>query len=250
MTSSTIDSGLPPTSATPSLKAAQRDRLFFTGLAIVLLLTVIAGFSRTYYFNDLATSPFELTAALHWHGAAFTAWMLLLVAQTLLIAAGHTNLHRKLGVAGMTLAVAMVGLGIHIAVSRTADGAMLDRGVPPLLFLAVPVVGMLVFACLVTAALLYRRQPAMHKRLMMLATLELVTAGISRLPVVDSWGPPGFFGVTDLFLLTIVAYDLVTLRGVHKATMWGGLFLIASQPARLVLGGSSAWLAFAAWLTT
>jgi hypothetical protein len=230
--------------------AAQRDRRFFSGFALVLLLTVIAGFSRTYYFNELSTSPFELTPALHWHGAAFTGWMLLLVTQTLLIASGNARLHRRLGVAGAVLAAVMVVLGIYIAVSRTADGTMLDRGVPPLSFMAVPVVGMLVFGGLVAAALLLRRQAASHKRLMMLATLELVTAGISRVPVVDSWGPPGFFGVTDLFILAIVAYDLLTLRRVHRATLWGGLFLFLSQPARLLLGDTSMWLGLAGWLTT
>jgi hypothetical protein len=249
-THATASGALTQTGSSPDLLTAQRDRRFFTGLALVLLLTVVAGFSRTYYFNDLAASPFALTPALHWHGAAFTAWMLLLVVQTMLIASGRTSLHRALGMAGALLAATMVGLGIYIAVSRTADGTMLDRGVSPLLFLAVPVVGMVVFACLVAAALRYRRQPGIHKRLMMLATLELVTAGISRVPVVDSWGPPGFFGVTDLFILAIVAYDLLTLHRVHKATVWGGLFLVASQPARLVLGGTSLWLAFAAWLTS
>jgi hypothetical protein len=252
MTSRTMRSAAVPTRASesPAALTARRERGFFTGLALILLVTVIAGFSRTYYFNDLAASPFQLTPALHWHGAAFTSWMLLLVAQTLLIAAGKTTLHRSLGVAGALLAATMVALGIYIAVSRTADGTMLNRGVPPLVFMAVPVVGMVVFACLVAAAVFYRRQPATHKRLMMLATLELVTAGISRVPVVDSWGPPGFFGVTDVFVLTIVAYDLLTAHRVHNATVWGGLFLVLSQPARLVLGGTQPWLAFAGWLTS
>jgi hypothetical protein len=229
---------------------ALRDRRFFAGLALVLLFTVFAGFARTYYFNDLAATPFSLTPALHWHGAVFSAWMLLLVIQTALISSGRRELHRRLGIAGAVLAVAMVWLGIYVALSRTASGAMLDRGVPPLLFLAVPVIGMVVFAALVGAALHFRRQPAIHKRLMMLATLELVTAGISRLPLVESWGPPGFFGVTDLFVAAIVVYDWLTLGRVHKATLWGGVFLVVSQPARLIIGGTSPWLTFAAWLTS
>jgi len=236
-------------SAPPRNLAAFRDRCFFTGLAIVLSFTVFAGFSRTYYFNDLVAAPFSLTPALHWHGAVFSAWMLLLIAQTALIATGRRDLHRRLGVVGAFLAFAMVGLGIYVAVSRTASGVMVDRGVPALLFLAVPVVGMVVFAALIGAAIYFRRQPAFHKRLMMLATLELVTAAVSRLPLVESWGPPGFFGVTDLFILAIALYDWLTLGRVNKATLWGGLFLVASQPARLLIGGTSVWLNFAAWLT-
>jgi hypothetical protein len=234
----------------PREATAQRDRWFFTGLALALLCTVLAGFSRTYYLNDFAASPFELTPLLHWHGAVFTAWMVLLIVQTSLIAVGRTALHRHLGVAGVLLAVLMVGLGILVAISRTASGTIADQGVPPLLFLAVPVIGMLVFGALVGAAVYFRRQPAVHKRLMMLATLELVTASVSRLPVVAAWGPLGFFGVTDLFVLGIVAYDCLTLRHVHKATVWGALFFVASQPARLAIGGTGLWLTFAAWVTT
>jgi hypothetical protein len=127
---------------------------------------------------------------------------------------------------------------------------MPDRGVPPEVFLAVPLLGMLVFATLVGAALLPRRRSAAHKRLMLLATLELVTAAVSRLPVVDTWGPIGFFAVTDLFVVAIGVYDLTVLKRLHAATLWGGLFFIASQPLRLLIGSTAAWIAFAGWLTS
>jgi hypothetical protein len=226
------------------------ERRFFGGMAIALVLTVIAGFSRTYYFNSYSVEPFELSPLLHWHGAAYSAWMLLLVTQTTLIAARRTHVHRQLGIVGAVLAVAMIGLGTVVAVARTASGAIADQGVPPLLFLAVPLLGMVVFASLVGAALYQRRRSAAHKRLMLLATLELVTAAVSRLPLVESWGPVGFFGVTDLFVAAIVVYDFATLKRVHPATLWGGLFFVVSQPLRLLIGGTPAWLAFAAWLTT
>jgi hypothetical protein len=219
-------------------------------MAVLLAATVIAGFSRTYYFNDLATAPFALTPLLHWHGAIYSAWMLLLVTQTTLIAQGQVSWHRRLGVAGCGVAAAMIVFGIAVAVTRTASGVTLDRGVPPLVFLAVPLVGMLVFAILFGAAVRLRRQAAAHKRLMLLATLEIVTAAVARLPVVETWGPIGFFGVIDLFVIAMVVYDLATLKRVHPATIWGGLFFVVSQPLRLVIGGSAPWISFATWLTT
>ena len=36
-------------------------------------------------------------------------------------------------------------------------------------------------------------------------------------------GPPGFFGLTDLFIVAMLVYDLATRRKVHPATIWGGL---------------------------
>jgi hypothetical protein len=231
--------------------ASRRERLFFGGMAVACTLTVLAGFSRSYYMNAWVESPFELTPLLHWHGAVFTAWMMLLVTQTSLVAANRRDLHRRLGMAGVGLGLAMIVLGPVVAVSRTASGLMADLGPPPLVFLAVPLVGIVVFAALFGAALYFRhRDSAAHKRLMLLATLELVTAGVSRLPLVESLGPLGFFGVTNLFVVAIAAYDLMSRKRLHAATLWGGLFLVASQPLRLMLGGSALWIAFAGWLTS
>jgi hypothetical protein len=228
---------------------ARRERRFFSTMAIALALTVFAGFARTYYLNGAFSAPFAFNTLLRWHGAAYTAWMLLLVTQTSLVAANRTDLHRRLGAFGAALAVVLVVLGPLVAITRTAHGLMADRGVPPLVFLSVPLIGMVAFAALIAAALYFRRNSPLHKRLMVIATLELVTAAVSRLPGVSTLGPIGFFGVTDLFLVALVAYDVVTLKRLHGATLWGGLFFIASQPLRLVIGGSVPWLAFAGWLT-
>ena len=146
--------------------------------------------------------------------------MLLLVTQTTLIAAQRTHLHRQLGVAGAVLAVAMIGLGTAVAVSRTASGAIADQGAP-LLFLAVPLLGMVVFAtgrCRVAPTQAQRRSQTAHAPC---DTRARDRRG-PRLPLVEDWGPVGFFGVTDLFVVAIVVYDLVTLRRVHAATLGAG----------------------------
>jgi hypothetical protein len=44
----------------------------------------------------------------HIHAAIFTTWMLLLITQTALISAHRVRWHRKLGVSGFVLAIAMV----------------------------------------------------------------------------------------------------------------------------------------------
>ena len=53
---------------------------------------------------------------------------------------------------------------------------------------------------------------------------------------------------TDLFIVAW-AYDLVAWKHIHPATLWGGLLIVASQPLRLMISGTPAWLAFAGWLT-
>ena len=47
----------------------------------------------------------------------------------------------------------------------------------------------------------------------------------------------------------MLVYDLGTRRRVHPATVWGGLVLVASQPLRLMISGTAAWTAFAAYAT-
>lgn len=243
------DGELPPHTGLRA-PVARRERLFFSGFAITLMLTVFAGFARTYYLNGSFTAPFPLTPLLRLHGIAFTAWMVLLVAQTSLVAAHRTDLHRRLGVVGAGLAVLLMVLGPLVAITRTANGLIADHGVPRLVFLAVPLVGMAVFGGLFGAALYWRRCSPIHKRLVLIATLELVTAAVSRLPMISAAGPLAFFGVTDLFLLGLAAYDFATFKRLHPATLCGGLFFVASQPLRLMIGGTSPWLMFAAWLAS
>jgi len=84
----------------------------------------------------------------------------------------------------------------------------------------------------------------------LVATIALTSAPIARLSAVRQVGPPAFFGLTDLFIVAMLVYDLATRRKVHPATIWGGLVIVASQPLRLMISGTPAWLAFAGWLTS
>ena len=231
--------------------AARRERLFFGGMTIAMLVTVLAGFGPTYFFSSLSSSAVVLTPALHLHGAVFTTWMLLLVVQSTLIAAGRVDVHRQLGVAGAVLGAFMMLLAAYVAISRVRAGLMAPPpGVPVGVLLAIALATVIVFPTLFGSALLLRRRTDYHKRLVLLATLELVIAAVARLPGVATGGPPAFFAITDLFVIALVVYDLSTRGRIHAATLWGGLFFIASQPLRLVIGFSDPWQSFVSWLTS
>jgi hypothetical protein len=45
--------------------------------------------------------------------------------------------------------------------------------------------------------------------------------------------------------VAIVAYDVIARGRPHAATVWGGLFLIATQFIRTTAGGTAVWIAFA-----
>lgn len=234
--------------ANPAIIRRRRERWFYIGMSIALVITVFAGFAPTYYLRPyFNTAP--LMPLLHLHGFVFTSWLVLFVTQTTLVAAHRTDIHRRLGVAGGVIAVLMVLLGVTTALVRANQGATPLPGISPLSFLVVPLADMFVFSILVGAGFYFRRRPDVHKRLMLLATISILAAAIARLPfAIMRAGPPAFFGLTDVFVLACVLYDLVTLRRIHRATALAGLFIVASQPLRLMLGGTHAWLSFAAWL--
>jgi hypothetical protein len=227
------------------------ERRFFTGIAVATLLTVLIGFSRSFFLRPLFRiwpSPSE--GIFYVHGAAFAAWIVLLVVQTSLVAGGRTSLHRTIGPLGAVLAATMVVLGTVAALTaaQRATG-FVGIPVPPLQFLAVPLFDMALFATFTALAIARRRDAQSHKRLMLLATVNLMTAAIARWPMIGALGPPAYFGLTDLFIVALAVWDFRTRGRLHPVTLWGGLLILISQPLRLIVSGTAAWLAFAQFAT-
>ena len=150
--------------------------------------------------------------------------------------------------AGAALAAAMIAAGTSVAIFTAGRGGA-PPGIDPLAFLAIPIFDMILFATFVTAAIALRRDKETHKRLMLLAYISILAAAVARLPRVAALGPPGFFGLAFLFLLTAVIYDLLSRRRVHKVYLWGGALLVMSVPLRLAISKTGAWLALARFLT-
>jgi hypothetical protein len=227
----------------------RRERLFYTGMVVAIVITVFAGFSRTFYLRPyFQTQP--LIPLLVLHGVAFSSWMVLLITQTTLVATKRTRTHMRLGIAGGVLASLMIVIGTVTAIVR-AKGPSPIPGVNPLSFLTIPLGDMLVFAILVGAAFYFRRRGDMHKRLMLLATIALLPAAVARLPFrfIETGGPLVFYGLSDLFIVPCLIYDFITRGRPHRATVLGGALIVISHPLRLVIGSTHAWLAFATWLT-
>jgi hypothetical protein len=223
------------------------ERSLYTWAAVAAVLLVFAGFARTYYLKGAFGTP-ELSTLKHAHGLVMTAWFTLFLVQARLVATGRTRWHRKLGPAGAVLAALVVIVGTATALVAARNGA--TPGPPPLVFLAIPLGDMVVFLALFCAAILYRRRPDFHKRLMLLASLSILTAAIARIPIdfLEAGGLPAFFGATDLLILGCVAFDTVKNRRLHPAFIAGVLLIVASQAARFLLAGTPQWISFARWL--
>ena len=223
----------------------RREHLFFTVVPLAMFITVFVGFSQTYYLKSVFGTP-ALGWLYHVHGLAFTAWMLLLIIQPALVLAGRLPAHKQIGWISTVLVPVMAVLAWFVSVDLGRRGGG-PPGVPPLVFMIVPMATVVVFPAVVGAAIYWRRNPEAHKRLMLMATLDLVPAGVARIPGILPLGPLAFFGLSDLFIIVIAAYDLIVRRRLHPATIWGGLAIVVSQVARLAIGGTEMWESFARW---
>jgi hypothetical protein len=239
-----------PITASPLSREARPDRPLFIIAVLLVAAIVFAGFARTFYLKVWFGTP-PLTNLLVLHGLVMTAWIALFIAQVALVETGRTDLHRKLGVAGLVLAALVIVVGVTAALDAGRRGFTPSPQVPPHAFMAIPLMDIVVFAVLVGAALLKRRSPATHKRLMLLAVVGSLTPAVARLPIdaLKQIGVPAFFGITTACVLLLIAIDTVRNRRLHPAFGWGGAFWLASVPGRFVLGMSDAWAAVARRLT-
>lgn len=217
-------------------------------MGMVVALIAFTGFARTFYLRP-AFFQQPLSRLVFIHGIVMTAWVALFTAQSWLVAKRRVDVHRKLGIAGALLAALVLILGVRTAIVATRLG---HAPGPPIPFLAVPLFDMAIFGTLIGLGLYHRRRPDLHKRLMLLGTLSILSAPFGRLvPLVfHRRMPPMALVLMSLTTLACVAYDTVKHRRLHPVFGWGFLLIAASCPLRLWVGTTETWHAFAIWLTT
>jgi hypothetical protein len=243
---------LAPSAARYTVGAARYDRVFYTGMGVVLGLTVFVAFSPTYYLKFFSGGPTTtvtgapFTALVHLHGALFTTWACLFIAQTALIATRRVAVHRRVGIVGAVIAAAMVLSAARLAINTAARGEPVDA-VPFVLLISLW--DLTLFSVFVVAALLLRRDREAHKRLMLLAYIGVAKFALTGRLIGPASGLPMFFGVSLLLVAVPAAYDLLSRRQIHPVYLWGGALILVSMPMRAVISGTSAWLAVTRFLT-
>jgi len=233
---------------TRALPGRRYDHAFFSAVVALMLATVVAGFGPTYYYTGFWKAPLP-SPIIHVHAVLFSCWLLMLIAQVSLVSAHRVDVHRRLGIAGCILACAMVISGVLAATDSLNHVPRVPRDV--LAFYIVPLSNMVMFSVLMFFAYRLRRDAASHKRLIMLASTALMIAAVTRWHVVAIRAHTMRASlVSDIFLLMLIAYDLFSLRKIHRVTIWGGAFLLVVQLTRLPLGETAAWHHFAGWAQT
>lgn len=239
-----------PITASPATRLPGRrfDHLFFTGMIVLMLATVFLGFARTYFLAGVFRAPLP-SVIIQIHGAMFSCWMLLVFTQTTLVSAHRVDIHRKLGLAGFGLACLMVVMGVL----ATADELRRMGSMPPppdmKAFSIVPLTSILMFGVFIALAYRARKDSPLHKRLILLAMIDMMVAGIARWPFTFVYqNVVNAQIVSCAFIVMLVLYDLWSTHRIHRATLWGCLVIILVQQSRGTIGATGAWHAFASWM--
>lgn len=210
-------------------------------MAGILFLIVLVGFSPTLYLRAYIDVP-EMPVYVLIHGAVLTVWFLWFGVQTSLVATGRTDVHRKFGVIGVVIGVAVVAAGLMATLGFIPRLSALGRDIEANLARYTMTVwanfGMaFTFSAFLSMAIAFRRRSDFHKRLMLLASISIVTPALGRLahfPILRLSEVQmvneiiyGFGGLLAL-LLALVVYDLISIRRVHAVTIWGAPGILAS----------------------
>jgi hypothetical protein len=224
------------------------ERVFYSGMAILLCVCVFIGFSPTYFQAGMMRAPLP-SPILHIHGAVFTLWMLLFVVQAALISARRVTWHRSFGTFAFCLPPIMIVLGVIAAIDALHRGVKIGP-LDPSVSSAIPLIGIVVFAIVIYASWRARRRPDAHKRLILIATMGLIAAAFGRFPWDRIGLPPAAGAATGLgvLILILLIYELITIRRIHRSTMWAAPLVFASVALAVPIGMTPAWHAFAAFL--
>lgn len=242
-----------PAVAAPAADRRAREHRFYLVAGFLATALVFIGFSKQYYLRLLFDLPPLYSNMVRFHAIVMTVWVLLFAAQTWLVSAKKIRLHMKMGWAGVGLAVLVLVTGYLVSIGGPSHLTAADLGgIPPLSFMIIPLMDLVLFVLFFGGAIVLRKQPAEHKRLMVLVAANFLPPAAARMPVeaLQALGPWWLFGMPSLFVIGAVVFDTIRNRKVNVNFLAGTVILVASFPLRLWFGGTETWLRIATWLTS
>ena len=202
------------------LRRPVSDDAFFVRSAVVMALTIVAGFS---FQRAMGRSSFASPPLVHAHAIIFMGWVVIFLTQNLLIGSGRIDIHRKLGWIALGWLGPMILLGclVTLAIERRGQVPFFFR---PVHFLVFDPMTLFFFAGLTIAAVCMRRQTQWHRRLHFCGMSLLLAPAFGRLlpmPLLAPWAWESAFAASLLFPIAGIVADLRRSGRIHPAWRYG-----------------------------
>jgi hypothetical protein len=217
------------------------DRYFYFAMSLVFTALVIAGFGPT--LDEKLIHPVIAPPTILWyHGAVFSAWLVFYILQTALVRTRNVRIHRTIGWAGAAIVAIMLPLGLATGI-QMVHFEIYQLHVPHRYsFLAVPFFDVGGFAVCIALAILWRRKPDLHRRLVYFGTSALLVAAFARLDHAYMRAHSNFYLGADLLIFLGMLRDQFVDGRVHKVYRIGlPLYVVAQIIVVYLWRGSPDW---------
>lgn len=243
---------------------AQTDRpRFFAYMATIMLLLVFLAFFKSFYFREFSTvtdrlGQRQLPPYLIIHGCILTGWYTLFCLQAWLGAQRKLRIHRRLGVAGVGVAVAVVVSGAITTIRVVPRDFEAGRAIEGTAGIVIGnFIALAVFVLLIAIAIYMRRHADVHKRFMLFASMIIMGPAFAGAATgnrliggfVATIAPPEIAGRLHIYALgigivAVIAFDILSRRRLHPATAWGAAVSVLAISLALVIQRSAPGLEF------
>jgi hypothetical protein len=234
------------TVTTVTTAAHPHRRIFFMATSLLMALIAVVGFWPTY-FGPLMTGRLVQPPVIHLHAVVFTGWLVLFFAQAVLAATRRVAWHIRVGRVGIAYGFLLIGVGLYTGVVRAAERPL---GGPAEQLLYQAFADMVMFSAFFGAAVLFRRKPQLHKRMITVAAVTLLVAAVGRMTFLP---PPPLrlpigLAIWMLPILIAMVHDFRHGRAAHPVYVLGLATLVARRLSVPYVVGTPEWTRFATWV--
>ena len=231
-----------------ALRTLASERLFYVIAGSVMLVATAVGFrlflahGRGFGGGEITHQILPLVVV---HGLAMFGWIVLFLVQSILIAKGNPRLHMRIGVGGAVLAGVMVALGSVSAILSARYNPDLYQFFGGARFLLAIMLGeMISFGALVGVAILHRRRPEIHRPMMLLASLMIISGSLGRCPYIGEFAlrPPLYaLGPALVLGALFLVLQLGMTRALNRWYAFGYSAMVVAACIFIVIGHSALW---------
>ena len=166
------------------------DRFFYVAAGAIFLVLTVLGFQQYIFhgrhFDGSPIAPVMLAIVVA-HSSAIFAWFVMFFVQALLISTHNRRVHMTLGwgVVGIAALILVTGpLVAFRSIQVAPEQVIFDWPGPQ--FLLVMYTEIALFAAFVTVGVLNRKRPRIHRPMMLMASLAILSGATARIAQVNS----------------------------------------------------------------